>query len=280
MKKILLSFATLCSLTLFGQTQTNLNLNDWSDDLNATNWDATLNILAAFGGDSSVVRTAGSMGNGAKLRPVDLSLLGLPVYASLFNYGTTGAGEAKVTRTDSVYFDAKAILVGTVQANVSVAVTKYNTTTMSRDTLGSASVDFTSNISNYTKQKLKITYNPAFAGVAPDTISILASIIGQDAGVVGTELYVDEFKLVDVSFASVPTLNSIAVTLFPNPTTETLNIKSAETISSVSIFGTDGKLVLNSTSNIVNVSKLNKGTYIAEIKTVNGSVAKETFIKE
>lgn len=78
-------------------------------------------------------------------------------------------------------------------------------------------------------------------------------------------------------------LASNDIKLFPNPTDDILNIKSAQTnsILSVSIVDLNGRTVLNNKNNIenINVSHLHSGLYILNLETSNGNITKR-FIKK
>lgn len=75
------------------------------------------------------------------------------------------------------------------------------------------------------------------------------------------------------------------LSVYPNPANNELNFKIEDTeVSSVKVFGMDGKLILNqsfnSTSGTINVSSLTSGFYIYEITASNGATAKNTFVKK
>lgn len=68
--------------------------------------------------------------------------------------------------------------------------------------------------------------------------------------------------------------------MYPNPTSDFLNIKSDQKISKIEIYDMSGKLVQTSKMNNerVSVSKLPKGNYLLKIQTENG-VVNSKFIK-
>lgn len=78
--------------------------------------------------------------------------------------------------------------------------------------------------------------------------------------------------------------NSIEVSVYPNPTSSVLNIKTSEAVSTVSIISTDGKILstteMNGTTGSVNVAELNAGVYFYEVSTESGNVVRNTFIKK
>ncbi|MCC7332299.1 MAG: T9SS type A sorting domain-containing protein [Flavobacteriales bacterium] len=75
----------------------------------------------------------------------------------------------------------------------------------------------------------------------------------------------------------------ISVMTYPNPTTSNINVKSDNTIDFVSIYGLNGQIVktiqVNSTSAVVEVNQLAKGTYVMEIKTGNNITKRNVVIQ-
>ncbi|MBT6699414.1 MAG: T9SS type A sorting domain-containing protein, partial [Flavobacteriales bacterium] len=69
-------------------------------------------------------------------------------------------------------------------------------------------------------------------------------------------------------------INNISV--FPNPVKNTLNIQGEMEL--VEIFDVFGKLVLNSTNNIINTSDLAEGVYVVNINTNNMIVTKRITV--
>ena len=91
------------------------------------------------------------------------------------------------------------------------------------------------------------------------------------------------FKTVIVSQTATLGTNNNAlsiITMYPNPTSDFLNIKSDQKISKIEIYDMSGKLVQTSKMNNekVSVSKLPKGNYVIKIQTENG-VVNSKFIK-
>ena len=82
-----------------------------------------------------------------------------------------------------------------------------------------------------------------------------------------------------------PLSNNKSVTLFPNPTKDHVNIKSNEQIETISIYNSQGTLVLiKETSNLkqsgfLDIRNLPTGMYIVRIKTKNSMITKKIIIK-
>lgn len=73
------------------------------------------------------------------------------------------------------------------------------------------------------------------------------------------------------------------VKLYPNPTSNVLNIESEGTIQNVSIFNILGQEVIKKSTNEssirLDVSGLNEGVYVVK-STIDGKVSSTKFIKE
>ncbi len=77
--------------------------------------------------------------------------------------------------------------------------------------------------------------------------------------------------------------NAIISSVYPNPTTGVLNIKTSTEATSVSIIAIDGTVVsetaINGLTGTVDVSKLVNGVYFYEITTADGSLVRNSFVK-
>lgn len=75
-------------------------------------------------------------------------------------------------------------------------------------------------------------------------------------------------------------VNENALTIYPNPTQESLNILTKEAIESVRIYSLNGQEVLESNQSTVDVSNLPNATYIIVVKTKNSKTYHQKFIKK
>ena len=119
--------------------------------------------------------------------------------------------------------------------------------------------------------KIKMSATPNTSGVART-----ANVVISGAGVATKTLSIMQSALLAAGENS-----SISIiTLYPNPTSEFLNIKSDQKISNIEIYDLSGKLVQTSkmTGEKVSVNQLPKGNYIIKIQTENG-VVNSKFIK-
>ena len=73
------------------------------------------------------------------------------------------------------------------------------------------------------------------------------------------------------------------VRIFPNPATNSVNIKSQISINQISIINNFGQMVFNgnfdSNSVRVNTSGFNKGIYMIQVKTVEGIIVRKLVIQ-
>ncbi|WP_418512141.1 T9SS type A sorting domain-containing protein, partial [Corallibacter sp.] len=72
-------------------------------------------------------------------------------------------------------------------------------------------------------------------------------------------------------------LNTNSVTLYPNPVSDRLFIKSTETIKAVTIYNVNGQLIkeVNTLGKSIDVASLPSGLYFVKINTANGETTKK-----
>ena len=121
--------------------------------------------------------------------------------------------------------------------------------------------------------------SPQGPGVAFAREKLYQFLITSNLGIV----YVDNIYLHKNTVLSTDNFAVSKVKLYPNPTSNVLNIESVGTIQNIAIFNVLGQEVMNKTANesllSIDVSGLNAGVYV--IKTViDGTVSSTKFIKE
>lgn len=96
-------------------------------------------------------------------------------------------------------------------------------------------------------------------------------------------IYVDNLYFYKGTALSTKNFNFANVSLYPNPTQNTLNISAKETIQSATVFNILGKKLktveMNKTSGSIDVSSLNSGVYFVKY-SINGAVGSAKFIKQ
>jgi hypothetical protein len=88
---------------------------------------------------------------------------------------------------------------------------------------------------------------------------------------------------ISLVITNLPEKENRGITIFPNPATNLVNIKSQHSINQISIINNFGQMVFSgnfdSNSAHVNTSGFNKGIYIVQVKTLEGSIVKKLVIK-
>ncbi len=75
--------------------------------------------------------------------------------------------------------------------------------------------------------------------------------------------------------------NNLKLSVFPNPVSEVLNLKSDKEITGVTVIDLSGKIIKREKGvSQINVSNLAKGTYVVQAAYKNGSVENTKFIKK
>lgn len=119
------------------------------------------------------------------------------------------------------------------------------------------------------------TYNLSDSGYVDETIYVAFIIDSYDM----FKLYFDNIKVVTEDPAGVDENTKIEWALFPNPTTTTIHISSADEIKDYRIISLTGEIIKSDklTGNAIDVSALNSGTYFLEVRNVNNVVDRKRF---
>ncbi len=182
---------------------------------------------------------------------------------------------SKPTSLHGYYKYSESILsIGiTDTAQVSVFLTKFNTTTQTNDTIGSGILDLAT-AGNFTQFQCPIKY--AQPNSFPDSITIVIRPTKFRFGVGGcpftsrcSYLTVDDISLSSVSGATEPT-NEKPYTVFPNPTTSGFTISGDILNERLTLFNAMGELIYDrvATSNkeFLDTGGLTSGLYFLRIK--------------
>lgn len=95
---------------------------------------------------------------------------------------------------------------------------------------------------------------------------------------VGVVKYVFDFDDLSVSEPEFVTQNNISV--YPNPTSDVINVVSQEAIEDINIYDFTGKKLFTTKNSNIYVNHLPKGNYILTVKHKNGKVSSQKFIKK
>lgn len=117
-----------------------------------------------------------------------------------------------------------------------VLLTKYNTTTKKRDTIGLGDFKTHTTVTSYTLLQIPITYTST---EIPDSISAVFTSSadgGNFRGRVGSSLTVDNFSLEFAALSTTTSLNSISAVLYPNPARSNVYLSNAPAESGTAYF--------------------------------------------
>ncbi|MGA9211695.1 T9SS type A sorting domain-containing protein [Kaistella sp.] len=70
------------------------------------------------------------------------------------------------------------------------------------------------------------------------------------------------------------------VSVYPNPATDVINVKSDNKISLISLFDISGKLVKTTAESTMNVQDLAKGSYVVSVKYADGTTETKKVVKK
>lgn len=93
---------------------------------------------------------------------------------------------------------------------------------------------------------------------------------------------IDNIKIsaIDEATLAVNNTSKSALSIYPNPATDVVNILSDKKISTVSLYDAVGRIALQSVNNTINIENLAKGNYIISIKYADGSVETKKIVKK
>ncbi|SDE80518.1 T9SS type A sorting domain-containing protein [Epilithonimonas hungarica] len=97
----------------------------------------------------------------------------------------------------------------------------------------------------------------------------------------GSGFVVDNIIIKDMDQLSVSDISKTQINIFPNPTSNFINIKSNEIIKSVKLYNASGSLIKTENANLskIDISTFPKGNYLISIETDSGIETKK-IIKE
>ncbi|SFH91986.1 T9SS type A sorting domain-containing protein [Halpernia frigidisoli] len=97
----------------------------------------------------------------------------------------------------------------------------------------------------------------------------------------------DNYKLSATNASLLATSDAVKgeiskISVYPNPTTDVLNISNTKKVLNYKVFDASGKVVLNGRpiDLSVNVSKLTKGSYVIQFETIENGLETRKFIKK
>lgn len=163
---------------------------------------------------------------------------------------------------------------------VVVYLTKWNTATMTTDSVGGGAVAVQGSLSGWHPLNVPITY---FTSVTPDTAYVAIISSSGDTPVAGSFISVDglDFGVASgvVEVEQVPSLR-----IYPSPATDVLNITAASPISDVEVLDLTGRSVvrkaLGASGSTLDVADLPTGRYLLQVRMADGKRQVRSFVKQ
>lgn len=309
MKKVLLSCALL-GLSLFNAQITNVYSwsfdaafgADWVTTNQSSPSTTTLWSKAAYTSTSTTPNQIFSSGVGG----IPVGQAGGNNSFALVNYSsTTGAGDISnwlivpainVKDGDTVSFYTRKGTDGTTDYPDRVELRYSTTTATTIPTGGSTSVGSFTNVGVtvnpnlaagfvYPKVWTKYSFTVSGVGTTPVPVRFAFRYFVIDGGPSGSNSDIIGIDTFSVDRGTLGTGEEVAaqkssISVFPNPTTDVLNIKSVAKIDKITIADASGKNVnVKFDDSRVNVSHLTSGAYLINIHTKDG-VTTQKFIKK
>ena len=288
MKRILTIICMLASITAFSQAIPNEGFENWSKAgpmLMPDGWaigPTTMRSTDAHSGSYSMEFTVDTFTN-----PLTHTLDTVPGFAytgpssMLPPKGKFFGGFAFTGRPDSITGWYKLTSVGNDTAMVYVALSKWNSTTNSRDIIGGVSFGTGTTVTSYNRFSEPLFY---YSTATPDTAVILLSLgfVGK-AKHFGSKAWVDDLAWAGGTIMGVEdqSLFSSNLKIYPNPATDKLNIQLTGNakIKNVELVNIVGQTLVNSNEAYLNLSSYPNGVYFVKVTDMAGKQSVSKFVK-
>lgn len=122
-------------------------------------------------------------------------------------------------------------------------------------------------------------------GIEYPAVEGYAGIVPGEINLVGVEANTSAFDNIRISavsslLAASDVAKKSTVSVYPNPATDVINVKSDSKITQISIYDFAGKVVKTTAETSVNVENLAKGSYVVSIKYADGTTESKKVIKK
>lgn len=297
MKKIFTTtiLIVLTSFIIKAQSIPNNGFENWTSMgsyNNPTDW-TTLNDMTSSMSTFTCVKGTPGVGGSAFLKLTSKSVVGMGVMPGIAVCGMVDMVTFQPTsgfpisgRPQSLEGNWQYMASGVDMGFVAVALTKWNTLMMMRDTVAYSYQALQGMAMSWSSFTMPLNY---MNGDDPDSCIIILSA-SQANGAVATAnsyLYVDELTFTGI-IAGIKENESLnKITISPNPVTNFLSVNLSgvkEKILSIDIFNVQGRLVKSVKTDLPNGSRIKiadlpSGNYVMKISTSIGSISKN-FIKQ
>jgi hypothetical protein len=170
----------------------------------------------------------------------------------------------------SIQFYYKYAPNGDDTSYVMAFLTKWNTNTQQRDTVGGVITTMFGATASYSQRQAPVDYDPNHAGVSPDTAIVFVSSSGNIGPKEGSQLYIDDISFIGGDVGIVKVGQEVKVSVYPNPATDKLVISTPSANASiVHVYDMTGKIagrynLMNSKATI-DASAYSEGVYLYRI---------------
>ncbi|HBS86390.1 MAG: hypothetical protein A2W91_19440 [Bacteroidetes bacterium GWF2_38_335] len=298
MKTLIIAFLLLFS-TAFIYSQVNIpegGFDNWSPNETGTfeeptgGWWTSLNSLKSLGAPVTVSKTTDAHSGfyAARLESVvwgTFLIPGLLVSGKFEPYAPfVYRGKPFTEKPLSFKGFYKYLPVETDSAAIFAMLTKFNTTTLKKDTIAEAKMAVLTTVADYTAFDIPFIY--FVNDVTPDSIDVVfsSSAAGESfEGFSGSVLFIDGVSLDYESGADEILMSGCSLDVFPNPATHKLLVETDAECKNLSycLHNVQGNLVISdfpgSTEQEIDVSAMPSGNYLLLVKCSGVSMASRKF---
>ncbi|HEV7230049.1 MAG TPA: T9SS type A sorting domain-containing protein [Bacteroidia bacterium] len=285
----ILTLSFLCfAWTANAQQLSNSGFETWTGNVPPP-WGTLDQAMAAAGlSGSSYVTKSSSPHTGsfaAQIQTQAAPLIGTVVQGALI-YGTitinvstqkaTFKGLPFTYMPDGTTYYIKGNLVAGDTTGVFVMLSKWNSVSGKRDTLGKGIDTVVSLTSTYVLRTVPIKYT--LAGI-PDSIQYIIASSGKKSPPVGTVITVDDVNLDFATGISEPLFTQPEFMLYPNPAQNQITLSSGNDKARIfSIYDLSGRILMSHTitgrTSVIDLKDFQNGLYIYKITGENAEVLK------
>jgi hypothetical protein len=163
------------------------------------------------------------------------------------------------------------------QAMISVALTRWNSSTQSTEAIGAGVVTVSGSLTSWADFSVPIAYANA---ETPDTARV---VIYSSAGTPAVNSTISVDALSFGSANSVDETASLDFSIFPSPATEVLHVRSSSLVVGADVLDLKGRLLRSESitgAPTFNVAELSAGQYLLRVRAADGSTGVRAFVKD
>ncbi len=288
MKKLLFYFLLLLSAKVIAQPIPNNGFENWSQQgpfLTPNSWAISPGVKQAMNAHSGSYALTCSIDTFTNPQTSTLDTIAGMAYSGAQTMGppqpgTNLSGYAFAFRPDSLTGWATYMTQYYDSFSIAVTLSKWNSTSGMRETIGFGEWVSNAVIGNYTRFALPINY---MNNTVPDSALIQIQILGgPGAKHIGTTLTVDDLLFVTVTLPNaIATLENTTTTLelMPNPATTALMVKTTAVFDHFEISNLVGQVVMQTNVTAFSIAALPNGMYTLSAIKKDGTRFNKQFIK-